>query len=152
MYRCDVGFVGAKDYHAEYPFRRELVDWLEKQYVGRFRHITDLRGHGLNDFYASCSVVVGDCIFAGVPRYWSDRVPETVGRHGFLVHPKVEGLDIPHWGYEPQNLESLGETIEDCLSMSHADRKYWSKLAAGFVQITHTWEKRMSEILEVVLG
>jgi hypothetical protein len=24
MYRCDVGFVGAKDYHAEYPFRRAV--------------------------------------------------------------------------------------------------------------------------------
>ena len=149
MYRCDVGFVGAKDYHFEYPFRRELVEWLEKQYVGRFRHITDLRGHGLNDFYASCSVVVGDCIFAGTPRYFSDRLPETTGRFGFLLHPKVEGIDIPVALYRPQDLNDLQEQIEYWLPRKQ-ERKERIRQCAEHVRLNDTWDIRLQEILDLI--
>lgn len=152
-FRCDVGFVGAKGYHAEYPFRPVLVDWLEETYGGRFKHITDVRGHALNDFYASCKVVVGDCIFSGIPRYWSDRVPETVGRYGFLVHPQVEDLSFfVGLFYKPQNLESLHETIERALAYSVSQRKVFTEQAAEIIRRYDTWTVRMREILQIVRG
>ena len=151
MYRCDVGFVGARDYHREYPFRGQMVDFLEKTYGARFKHFTGIRGHALNDVYASCRVVVGDCIFAGTPHYWSDRVPETIGRHGFLIHPRVEGMGqyVGNW-YSPQNLESLQRVIESSLRLTEAQRKKIVRNCAGFVSKLDTWTVRMKEILEIV--
>lgn len=150
MYRCDVGFVGAKEYHGEYPFRKLMVEFLEKTYGDRFKHITGLRGHGLNDFYASCKVTVGDCIFAGVKNYWSDRAPETVGRWGNLLHPNVVGLSIPCWVYKPQDLENLHFQIERILQQSDKLRKDFARHGAEWIRQHDTWTIRMKEILEVV--
>lgn len=148
--RCDVAFVGAKDYHGEYPFRRQLVEFLEQTYGERFKHVTNVRGHELNNVYASAKVVVGDCIFAGTPYYWSDRVPETCGRHGFLIHPAVKGLVVPLPTYEPQNLESLKEQIDDWLG-EELQRRYITKNCAAYVLKYDTWTVRMDEILTGLL-
>jgi hypothetical protein len=149
---CDVGFVGARDYHDEYPFRRELVDGLEEIYGNRFKHITGVRGHRLNDFYASCKVVVGDCIFAGVPRYWSDRLPETCGRGGFLLHPKCTGLSTPVPVYDPQNLGDLRYHIGYWLAQDEWVRKNVRNLAMKHVWEHDTWTTRMHEIFKVIYG
>jgi len=149
MYRCDVGFVGAKDYHAQYPFRKQLVEFLEKTYKERFQHITGLRGHGLNDFYASCSVAIGDSIFAGTPYYYSDRAPETTGRQGFLLHPKVDGLCIPCATYQPQDLDDLRNQIDFWIANPQQRRE---KIIECFDHvISHdTWTVRLREILRIV--
>lgn len=149
-FRCDVGFVGARDYHAEYPFRRQLVEWLEATYGEGFKHITNVRGHELNDFYASCKVVVGDCIFAGTPNYWSDRVPETCGRGGFLLHPQVRGMTTPLAFYEAQNLENLHWQIEYWLD-HEAERKEVRHRCSFYTWSNDTWTSRMRQILEEVL-
>jgi hypothetical protein len=152
-YRCDVGFVGAKGYHSEYPFRREMVEFLEQTYGERFKHITNIRGHELNSFYASCKVTVGDCIFAGTPNYWSDRVPETIGRHGLLLHPFVEGLQVPMAIYEAQNLESLRYAIETLLSeiSQHPEgMKALIKDGVECVRQHDTWTVRMAEIIKMI--
>lgn len=152
MYRCDVCFVGAKEYHSEYPFRKKMVEFLEETYRERFRHIEGIRGHALNDVYASARVVVGDCIFAGVPAYWSDRVPETVGRHGLLVHPDIEGLNIPLGGtYLPQNMNSLHYAIDRALQMPNTERFDRIRCGAAHVLKYDTWTIRMKEILDEVL-
>jgi len=148
-YRCDVGFVGAKDYHSEYPFRRQMVEFLERTYGNRFKHITGIRGHELNDVYASMKIVVGDCIFAGTPRYWSDRVPETIGRHGFLLHPEVQGLDLPVATYQPQDLKSLKEQI-DLWLFNEGPRKEVIKQGVEQIRRDDTWTVRMRQILEIV--
>lgn len=147
--RSDVLFVGAKNYHAEYPFRFKLVEWLEETYGDRFVHVTNVRSHELNNVYASAKVVVGDCIFAGTPSYWSDRVPETVGRYGFLIHPLVE--ELSPWicpFYKPQDLEDLHKVIEMCLGYSDRERKSFTVDAARIIRENDTWTIRMKEILE----
>ena len=149
--KCDVLFVGAKDYHAEYPFRKKLVEWLAQTYGERFKHVTNVRGHELNNVYASAKVVVGDCIFSGTPYYWSDRVPETVGRYGCLVHPNIVGLDIPTWIYDPQGLESLQVAIEKLFSTSEKARIDFVCDGADWVRERHTWTVRMKEILKGLL-
>jgi hypothetical protein len=147
MYRCNVLFVGARDYHPEYPFRPQLVDFLKREYDDEFQHVTGIRGHQLNDVYASARVAVGDCIFAGTPNYWSDRVPETCGRYGFLVHPQVEGLNIPCLTYKPQDLDSLHDAIEFALASTEANRRKLIQLCAEMVWDRETWECRMLDIL-----
>jgi hypothetical protein len=147
-YRCDVGFVGAKGgYHSEYPFRQKMVEFLEETYGSRFKHIQGVRGHLLNDVYASMKVVVGDCFGAGIPYYWSDRLPETCGRHGFLLHPEVEGLDIPTAEYRSQDISHL-QIMVDYWLREDSGRLDVLVDCAERVKLSHTWTIRMAEIME----
>src|SRR5215831_4658075 len=91
----DVAFIGSSTYHPEYPFRGRLIQALQSKYGDRFNVFTGMREKQLNDLYASVKVVVGDHCFAGLPHYWSDRLPETCGRGGFIVYPETEGMTIP---------------------------------------------------------
>jgi hypothetical protein len=152
----DVAFVGARDYHPEYPFRGDLIRWLEATYGPRFRRFNGdttgvFREERLNDLYASVKVVVGDSCFAGIPRYWSDRVPETLGRGGFLVHPAVDGLDIPGLvTYRPRDLEDLRSKIDYFLvhdeeRLAHAERAFEA------VKQHHTYTNRVKTLLEIIL-
>lgn len=112
-YACDVMFVGnwGAYGHTEWQHRYDLIAFLDKQY-GQINRpgrrglrllpklgLPAIRGLDLNDAYWSAKVVVGDsCLVPrrdGSPmtRYCSDRVPETLGRGGILIHPSVEGID-----------------------------------------------------------
>jgi hypothetical protein len=127
------------------------VDFLQREYGDRFHHVTGIRGHELNDVYASAKVVVGDCIFAGTPFYWSDRVAETIGRRGFLIHPYVQGLEylqIPK--YKPQDLNDLKELIDLWLPVDEERQNVLSQ-AVSVIQKKDTWTIRMQEILTGVL-
>jgi hypothetical protein len=91
----DVIFVGSHNYHAEWPYRPALIGWLRSTYGSRFTLYPNgghaIRGDELNRLYSSAKVIVGDSTFS--PNYWSDRIPETLGRGGFLIHPRVPGLE-----------------------------------------------------------
>lgn len=50
----------------------------------------ELRGHALNLAFANNKIVVGDSVWS--PFYWSNRVVETLGRGGFLIHVDVPGI------------------------------------------------------------
>lgn len=116
--RCDVAFVGAgAGYHPCYPFRTELLEFLSARYGSRFKHFQGIREQQLNDVYASAKVCIGDHIFAGVPKYWSDRLPDAAGRGAFLIYPRTEGMTIPCPTYTPQNLLDLGEQIDRWLEL-----------------------------------
>lgn len=154
-FACDVAFVGAKGYHQEYPFRPHLIEWLERMYGSRFKRFAGdaggtVREARLNNLYASAKVVVGDSCFAGAPYYWSDRVPETLGRGGFLIHPTTEGLDIPGLvTFQAGNLHDLKTKIDYYLE--HEDeRRAMTDTAMSCVASFHTYDNRMIELLKVM--
>lgn len=104
-YACDVAFVGSngQGYHEDvWPYRKELLNklreickrngWSFKNPGGDMPKID--RGDDMNDFLASAKVTVGDslCLKKEDSQYWSDRVPETTGRGGFLIMPKIKEL------------------------------------------------------------
>lgn len=146
-YMCDVGFVGAKGYHSEYPWRAEMIEFLEHTYRDRFKLVNGVRGHELNDVYASLKVVVGDCFASGLPRYYSDRMVETPGRYGFLLSPEIEGLDIPLMTYKPQSLADLKCQIDYWLPL-RKDRREITTVCADYIRNHDTWTIRMRTILE----
>lgn len=98
-FQQDVVFVGSSSYHPEWQYRKQLLQFLERTYRRRYRRYGGgavvVRNEALNNLYASAGVVVGDSLCLGFthPYYWSDRVYETVGRGGFLIHPFITGLD-----------------------------------------------------------
>ena len=152
----DVAFIGQRNYHPEYPFRGQLISWLEKTYGPRFRRYGSgtqwgsFREDALNDLYASVKVCIGDSCFAGVSRYWSDRIPETLGRGGFLIHPAVEGLNIPGLvTFEPGNLDQLKEKIDYYVTHDN-ERAIFSSRAFKWIRENETYTNRVRRMLEVM--
>lgn len=150
-----VAFVGSwRNYHQEWPYRRELVEWLQRTYRDKFLLVEGgVRGQDLADLYASVPVIVGDsCLVGGATHYWSDRIPETVGRGGYLIHPDVEGLGLHYIRgehletYELGNFEDLHAKIEAALADPDM-REYVSTTGRDWVLKNHTYEVRVDQIL-----
>lgn len=158
-YPHDIIFVGSKGYHPEYPFRPQLITFLQETYGDRFGHygndgIRVVRGHDLNTLYASAKIAVGDSCFGGRPNYVSDRYYETRGRGGFLIHPLVEGVDdkgvYPYNGELAQNnLEIIKGAIEVCLADDEM-RESYRQLGFEYVRGNQTYTNRMAEMLGVI--
>lgn len=146
---CKVGFTGSIKYHPEYPFRVKMVEALQKRYGSHFRVFQGQREAALNDLYSSVKVWVGDHCFAGTPWYWSDRLPETCGRGGFIIYPKTEGLTIPTALYSAQNVEHLISAIDHYLSRDD-ERELIRKKAFEHVKNHDTYTHRLAEVLRVI--
>ncbi len=171
-FRSPIAFVGSHngDYHQEHRHRHELVDWLRRNFRRDCafwprpgQHA--IRGRDLQNLYASVDVVVGDSAFAGsgLSSYCSDRVPETLGRGGFLLHPRVPGItDGSTWRFGPtwtegEHLEcwnagdwdELGALIEVTLADPQRRREV-SMAAREHVRAHHTYERRVEQIVSVL--
>ena len=156
----DVVFVGSKKYHPEWQYRPKLIDWLGSTYGKRFEHygnggLQSIRGHDLNKLYASSKIVVGDtlCIGFKYPDYWSDRIYETMGRGGFIIHPYIKGLekefeDKKHLVfYEYGNFEQLKELIDYYLEHDE-EREAIRKAGHELVKSKYTYKNRWQQILK----
>lgn len=151
----DIVFTGSKGYHPEYPFRKELIDFLANTYGDRFGHygndgIRVVRGDELNTLYASAKVVVGDSCFGGRPKYVSDRFYEVRGRGGFLLHPKVEGVDdVGVADYLNGDLADLKHEIDYWIANEDKREVYRQ---AGFLHVKNneTYTQRSQEMLDVI--
>jgi hypothetical protein len=160
----EVIFVGSKNYHAEWQYRPKLINWLENTYSNSFELWGGqgkgiVRGNDLNKLYATTKVVVGDslCPKFNYPDYWSDRVYETMGRGGFIIHPYISGME-KHFTdkkhlifYDFNNFDQLKNLIDHYLAHpkeAEAIRK------AGFkhVKNNHTYKNRWTHILKEVLS
>lgn len=164
-YACDVAFVGSngRGYHEEiWGYRQRLVDQLREMCARRgwrFRNPGGddpkiERSSDMNDFYASCRVAVGDslCVKRGTARYWSDRVPETLGRGGRLIMPQIDALRwvfperlLPM--YEWSNWADLESKIETELQLPAGARERRRDDALKQVQNQHTYVQRIQTIL-----
>ena len=155
-YPHEIIFVGSRGYHSEYPFRPQLTDWLKNIYGDRFCHYggdgirPTIRGHDLNVLYASAKIAVGDSCFGNRPRYWSDRVPETMGRGGFLLHPLCDGMGkMVCASYAKENLISLGNGINYWLTDNDGREKN-RLLSHNWVKNNETYTQRSQEMLDII--
>lgn len=163
--RYDVIFVGSgsNGYHPEWPHRPRLIEFLRQTYGRRFAVFGRggvkecVRGGELNELYASAKVVVGDSLCLGYTHsnYWSDRVPETLGRGGFLLHPYVRGMEdhyvngehLVHWRYG--DWPALKQTIDHYL-VADEERETIRRQGHLHVKAHHTYRHRMEAMLAVV--
>lgn len=156
----DIIFVGSRKYHPEWQYRTKLIDWLEDTYKNKFEHygnggIKSVRGIELNKLYWTTKVVVGDtlCINFNYPDYWSDRIYETMGRGGFIIHPYVSGLerefeDKKHLVfYEYGNFEQLKKLIDYYLE-NDEEREKIRKAGHELVKTKYTYKNRWQFILK----
>lgn len=158
----DIAFVGSYYYHHEWKYRQVLIDWLRKTYKKRFALIGGDQvyflngrcwGEDKNNLFASVPIIMGDSLYS--PYYWSDRVPETIGRGGFLIHPKVPGLEKEYRYYKdfvPYNygdFKTLKEIIDYYL-VHDEEREKIRKQGMEFVKTHHTWENKIQYILKIL--
>ncbi len=159
-----VAFVGSWQggYHPEHAHREQLVAWLRRNrrdcqfWPRRGEHA--VRGERLRDLYASVGVVVGDSCFAGkIRNYHSDRIPETLGRGGFLLHPVVDGVtdgtlytDGEHLRtWRAHDWDALGYLI-DYYVEHPAEAKAIGEKGRAHVLANHTYTCRMRSLLDLL--
>lgn len=158
----DVVFVGSKKYHREWQYRPHLISWLQKTYGDRFGHFGNdgrgvVRGDSLNKLYASAKVVVGDtlCLDFTYPHYWSDRIYETTGRGGMIVHPYIEGIESEFEAdkevvfYKYGDMVELRNKINDLLK-NDKKRKQIQQAGHERTKREHTYTHRLQTIIERV--
>jgi glycosyltransferase involved in cell wall biosynthesis len=156
----EVIFVGSKTYHPEWPYRPKLINFLSQTYGARFNlygreGLGTVRGQDLNNLYASTKVVVGDalCPEFVYPDYWSDRIYETIGRGGFLIHPYIKGLerefeDKKHLVfYEYNNLDQLQQLVDYYLEHDE-EREKIRRSGHELVKANYTYKNRWQHILK----
>ena len=156
-----VVFVGSHRYHPEWPYRNKLIVRLHDRYGDDFHLIPGqgqpVRGAALNRLYGRTQVVVGDTLCPGFdyPGYWSDRVYETLGRGGFLIHPRIAGLerqftDGEHLAYYDYNdFEGLFAIINRYLDEPE-ERESIRSFGHAEVHRTHLYIHRWQTILETI--
>ena len=160
-----IAFVGAYNYHPEWPYRRELIDFLHKEYGARFRRYGApaedqpdafcLRGRELNKLYSSTKIVVGDSLCPGFKKrgYWSDRVYETTGRNGFIIHPDIAGIEEEFVDGKELRLYKFGDFNQLKSLIDYYLEHNWEREEirdAGFMRTkgTHTYADRMKQIID----
>lgn len=152
----DIVFTGSKGYHPEYPFRPQLIDFLQETYSDRFGHygndgIRVVRMEDLNTLYSTAKIVVGDSCFGGRPRYVSERYQEVRGRGGFLIHPFVPGIEnagVAH--YNHPNLDNLKDTIDYYLDHDN-EREFMRFRGHEWVKYHETYTHRAQAIIDTVV-
>lgn len=146
----DIIFVGAD----HYKNRGWLLNGLADKYGDKFEWIgfpKEIRGLPLNELYASTKIVVGDS--QPSPKYWSNRIYETLGRGGFLIHPRVEGIeeefeDGKHLVlFERGNLKELYSLIDYYLT-HEKEREKIRKAGFELVKSKYTYKERCKELLK----
>lgn len=163
-FASDIAFVGSWQggYHPEAEHRHQLVKFLQDNYPKQVRFWPEpgrpaIRGRELNDLYASARIVVGDsCVLPGRSHYCSDRIPETLGRGGPLLHPKVDGINakqgdaffgMPTW--TAGDWEQLKEAIDDELEDPIYDYA-WRDVWAETIRAKHTYTVRVRELIDML--
>lgn len=145
-----VVFVGGSN--PVYPQRQKFVSFIEKSYqdfrwFGK-KFTDELRGTKLNDLYSTAKIVVGDSVYS--PNYWSNRVVETLGRGGFLIHQDVPGLtdEFPHIvTYRKGEYGDLRKKIDYYLN-HEKERLQIVKKNFEWVKQNYTMEKKCAELLK----
>jgi len=155
-------FVGSWDRYTvarEWPLRMQLVEHLRArwgelvEFYPRSR-LAPVRGQALTDLYAAATVAVGDSCLAGdATHYWSDRIPETLGRGGYLIHPDVIGLDEHYTPgvhldtYPVGDFDALDTLIEAALADPERGRAIGTAAKAHVID-RHLYEHRLADVME----
>lgn len=162
-YDRDVVFVGSKGYHPEWQWRPQLIEWLKETYGEKFTHvggdgeIPTTRGLSLNALYGTSKIAIGDslCLNFDYPYYWSDRVYETLGRGGFMIHPYIKGME-EHFEdgkhlvfFKFGDFDDLKSKIAYYLEHDE-EREEIRKAGHEYVKAHHTYKNRWKTILEVI--
>lgn len=147
----DIVFIGS--HNPLYPYRNKVLNFVKENYQLTWLGATDtneVRGRALNALYGTTKLVLGDSVYS--PHYWSNRVVETLGRGGFLIHPNVPGIEqeYPYLvTYKYDDFEDLKSKIDFYLSHDK-EREDIRKWNFEWVRDKYTMDKKCEELLKIV--
>lgn len=142
-----VVFVGSANPH--YPERTCLMERLAEDFEFTWygKKDTDaVRGDKLNELFSKSKIVVGDSVYS--PNYWSNRIVETLGRGGFLIHRDVPGLkeEYPYLVTYNGTYQDLKSKIQYYLTHEDERREIVRK-NFDWVKDRYTMDKKCAELL-----
>lgn len=150
--------------HPEWRHRGALIKRLARRFGPRLVTFPGadgrrVQGQELADILASAAIVVGDsALVGGTGRYWSDRVPITLGMGGLLVHPTVEGMDEQglvageHFlGAPVGDIDALGDVVAAALAGEYQGTEVRSA-GREAVLAEHTYTVRAQRIIDLYAG
>ena len=155
----DILFVGTCGKNHGEP-RREMLHFLQDTYKDRFVWIgksgpEEMRGENLSKIIQSSKIVIGTCVLSDF--YWSNRVYETMGRGGFLLHPMIPGLneeiqDGKHFcSFEYGNMEDLKNKIDFYLSPENEENREKIRINGfEYVKKNHSLINRAKQVMEIL--
>lgn len=135
------------------PDRKEELKFIIDTYGTRFkwygRHDThELRGTRLNKEFGNNQIVIGSSVYS--PYYWSNRVVETLGRGGFLIHQEVPGIrkEFPFLvTYKRGDFDELKRLI-DFYTHNEGERQRLITLNYEWVRDNYTMDKKCQELID----
>ena len=138
----EIVFVGSDNPY--FPERTKFIEELGAKWFGRLS-TNELRGLNLNEVYAKSRIIIGDSVYS--PYYWSNRVVETLGRGGFLIHREVEGLkeEYPYL-VTYKNKDDLLAKI-DYYKQHEGERREIIRKNYKWVRDNYTMDKKCQELL-----
>lgn len=149
--RKGIVFVGTEN--PIFPERTEVMKKISKLYpfrwIGR-RDPNECRGIELNELYSTSEIVIGDSFYS--PFYWSNRIVETLGRGGFLIHQEVEGLkdEYPYLvTYKRGDFNDLMNKIDYYLEHIK-EREELRRKNFEWVRDNYTCDKKCKQLLDYV--
>lgn len=141
-------FIGSEN--PLYPARTQRILELKKHYsdfrwLGR-NNTDAIRGKDLNKLYSKTKIVVGDSVYS--PYYWSNRVVETLGRGGFLIHRDVPGIkeEYPYLVTYDGTYDDLRKKIDYYLAHEDERREIIRK-NHKWVLDNYTMDKKCKELI-----
>lgn len=161
-YPHEIIFTGSKGYHREYPYRVELIDWLQSTYGSNFAHYggggkETIRGKELNNLYASAKIVIGDtlCKNFNYPEYLSDRFFEVPGRGGFMIFPYIQGVENHLESNEEVVYYEYGDFVDlknkiDHYLKDHKNREAIRLKGYERAKRDHTYKNRIEHIIKTI--
>jgi len=142
----DVVFVGTDNvYNDRNKTLKKLRDDFDFHWFGK-ADPDEVRGPKLNRLFAKTKIVVGDSVYS--PNYWSNRVVETLGRGGFLIHKEVPGIEkefpylITYTDYEDLKAK-VGHYIQN-----PKQREAIIKKNVEWIKNNHTIKQRSQELCQ----
>lgn len=145
----DVVFVGT--FNGNNQQRNSVLDRIELDFDFKWfgkENPDEIRGLELNKLYAKSKVIIGDSVYS--PYYWSNRVVETLGRGGFLIHQEVEGLkeEYPYLvTYKRGDYQDLKSKIEYYLAHNE-EREEIIRKNYEWVLNNYTCDKKCAELIK----
>ena len=143
-YEGDVAFVGKV-----YGPRVTLIESLKKTYGDRFKIYSDVSKEDFADLCASVKVLISPR-FPSDEFYWSGMIYNTLGVEGFMLHPRLYGLefeDKKHYiGYS--SWDEFIDAINYFTDMKHEEER--KKIAkAGRIEVIkqYTLKHRLKELI-----
>lgn len=111
-HKADIAFPGS--------LYGERLDWymkLKTRYGSRIRHFQGIHGSKLSDLCESVPIILAPP-FPSDDNYWSNRIYLILGHGGFLLHPRLEGMDeytdgVHYVAYDTDLVEKIDYYLEN---------------------------------------